>query len=42
MNEYKCPVCGNVTYSSAPLLTVKCKECGCEFHGKTDIEQQYI
>lgn len=33
MNEYKCPVCGNITYSSAPLLSVKCKECGCEYQG---------
>lgn len=31
MNEYKCPVCGNMIYSSAPLLKVKCQSCGCEF-----------
>lgn len=31
MNEYKCPVCGNMIYSSSPLLKVKCQSCGCEF-----------
>lgn len=31
MVDYKCPVCGNVIYSSAPLLKVKCQSCGCEF-----------
>lgn len=41
MKEYKCPVCGNVTYSSAPLLTVKCKECGCEFQGDVRTEYEY-
>lgn len=41
MNEYKCPVCGNVTYSSAPLLTVKCKECGCEYQGDMRMNPQY-
>lgn len=32
MNEYKCPVCGNVTYSSSPLIKVKCQNCGCEYN----------
>ena len=31
MNEYKCPVCGNLLYSSSPLLKVKCQSCGCEY-----------
>lgn len=31
MIDYKCPVCGTVTYSSAPLLKVKCSNCGCEY-----------
>lgn len=31
MNDYKCPVCGNSTYSSAPLVRVKCQSCGNEF-----------
>lgn len=31
MIDYKCPVCGTVTYSSAPLLKVKCSSCGCEY-----------
>ena len=32
MNEYKCPVCGNVTYSSSPLIKVKCQNCGCVYN----------
>ncbi len=31
MKEYKCPVCGNVTYSSLPLSTVKCRRCCNDF-----------
>ena len=31
MIDYKCPACGNTTYSSAPLLKVKCNTCGCEY-----------
>lgn len=31
MVDYKCPVCGNVIYSSTPLVKVKCQSCGCEF-----------
>lgn len=31
MLDYKCPVCGNIIYSSSPLLKVKCHSCGCEF-----------
>lgn len=31
MNEYKCPVCGNLVYSSSPLVKVKCQNCGCEY-----------
>lgn len=31
MIDYKCPVCGNTMYSSAPLLKVKCNSCGCEY-----------
>ena len=31
MIDYKCPVCGNITYSSSTLLKVKCQSCGCEY-----------
>lgn len=31
MKEYKCPNCGNVTYSSIPLQRVKCRRCFVEF-----------
>ena len=31
MNEYKCPVCGNILYSSSPLVKVRCQNCGCEY-----------
>lgn len=39
MNNYKCPVCGNLTYSSAPLVRVKCQSCGNEFEPISHAEQ---
>lgn len=40
MIDYKCPVCGNVTYSSSPLVRVKCQSCGCEFEGNVAQQPQ--
>lgn len=41
MNDYKCPVCGNVTYSSSPLIKVKCQNCGCEYPANAEYSNEY-
>ena len=42
MYNYKCPVCGEITTSSAPLVRIKCSKCGNEFEPLTpQAQNQY-